>query len=290
MYAAPFEYYRATTLAEAHQLLKAHPDAKLLAGGHSLIPLMKLRLAQPDTVVDIGRISELKGITVQRDGLLRIGALTTHAEIAASADVQRGAPALAEAAGLVGDPTVRNRGTIGGNVAHADPASDLPTVLLISGARFVTAGPAGERTIAVDDFFKGLMTTALRDDEVLTAVVVEPIARGEGSAYEKWAHPASRYAVVGGAATVAVRDGVCASARVAVGGLTPRCTRAKAVEAALAGKPLTTESIAAASAAITGDIGGDLLGDIYASAAFRGSMAPVYVARAIAAAAGRARA
>jgi aerobic carbon-monoxide dehydrogenase medium subunit len=288
VYAAPFQYYRATTLAEAHQLLKAHPDAKLLAGGHSLIPLMKLRLAQPDAVVDIGRISELKGITVRKDGLLQIGALTTHAELAASADVRRDAPALAEAAGLVGDPTVRNRGTIGGNVAHADPASDLPTVLLISGARFVTAGPGGERTIGGDDFFKGLMTTALRDDEVLTAVLVEPIKRGEGGAYVKWAHPASRYAVIGAAAIVSVRDGVCASARVAVGGLTPRCTRAKAVEAALAGKPLTTEAIAQAAAAITKDIGSDLLGDIYASAAFRGTTAPVYVARAISAAAKRA--
>ena len=290
MYAAPFEYYRATTLKEAQQLLKAHPDAKLLAGGHSLIPLMKLRLAQPDAVVDIGRVSELKGITVRRDGHLQIGALTTHAELMASAEVRRDAPVLAEAAGSVGDPTVRNRGTIGGNVAHADPASDLPPVLLISGARFVTAGPAGERTIGADDFFKGLMTTALREDEVLTAVIVEPIKRGEGSAYVKWAHPASRYAVIGAAATVAVRDGVCASARVAVGGLTPRCTRARAVETALAGKPLTTDAIAQAAASIVSDIGNDLLGDIFASASFRGSMAPVYVARAIAAAAGRARA
>jgi aerobic carbon-monoxide dehydrogenase medium subunit len=287
MYAAPFEYYRARTLAEAHQLLKDHPDAKLLAGGHSLLPLMKLRLAQPDAVVDIGRIGELKGVTVQ-NGVLHIGALTTHADIAASRDVQRAAPALAETAGMVGDPTVRNRGTIGGNIAHADPASDLPTVLLMSDARVVSSGPAGERTIEARDFFKGLMTTALRDDEIITKVVLQPIGQGDGSAYIKWAHPASRYAVLGVAATVSVRNGACASARIAVGGLTPRCTRATSVEKALIGQPLTTAAIETAARAVPGDLGNDLLGDVYASADFRGSMAPIYVARAIAAAAGRA--
>jgi CO/xanthine dehydrogenase FAD-binding subunit len=149
MYSANFDYHRARSLADVHRLLAANPGAKLLAGGHSLIPLMKLRLAAPSAVVDIGRIPELRGISRSGD-TIRIGALTTHAEIAASADVQKAAPALAEAAGMIGDPAVRSRGTIGGNIAHADPASDLPTVLVALDARVVVVGPSGERTIAAD--------------------------------------------------------------------------------------------------------------------------------------------
>jgi aerobic carbon-monoxide dehydrogenase medium subunit len=287
MYAAPFDYYRARTLAEAHQLLKDHPDAKLLAGGHSLLPLMKLRLAQPPAVVDIGRLAELKGISVQGDAL-RIGALTTHGELAASADVRRASPALAEAAAIVGDPTVRNRGTIGGNVAHADPASDLPTVLLAAGARFVTAGPGGGRTIEAKDFFQGLMTTALKEDEVLTAVLVPALGKGEGAAYVKWAHPASRYAVVGAAAIVALSGGAISSARLAVGGLVPRATRAASVEGALAGQAPTADAIEKAAAKLSADLGDNLIGDIFASAEFRGRVAPVYLRQAIATAAARA--
>jgi carbon-monoxide dehydrogenase medium subunit len=286
MYAAPFDYYRAGTLAEAHQLLKDHPEAKLLAGGHSLLPLMKLRLAQPPAVVDIGRLAELRGITVQGDGL-RIGALTTHAELAASADVGQTVPLLAEAAGMIGDPTIRNRGTIGGNVAHADPASDLPTVLLAAGARFVTAGPGGERTLDAKDFFQGLMSTALKEDEVLTAILVPSLKKGEGSAYVKWSHPASRYAVVGAAAIVA-GGGTITSARIAVGGLVPRATRAASVEAALAGQAPTAEAIEKAAGKLSADLGSSLIGDVFASAEFRGRVAPVYVGRAIATAAARA--
>ena len=287
MYAAPFDYYRATTLAEAHQLLKAHPDAKLLAGGHSLLPLMKLRLAQPAAVVDIGRLAELKGIAAQGD-TLRIGALTTHAELAASADVRRAVPLLAEAASMIGDPTIRNRGTIGGNVAHADPASDLPTVLLAVGARFATAGPGGERTVDAKDFFQGLMTTALKEDEVLTAILVPALKKGEGSAYVKWAHPASRYAVVGAAAIVAVGGGKISSARVAVGGLVPHALRAAGVEAALAGQAPTPDAIAKAAETLRADLGDNLIGDVFASAEFRGRVAPVYAGRAIQTAATRA--
>jgi len=286
MYAAPFDYYRAATLAEAHQLLKDHPDAKLLAGGHSLLPLMKLRLAQPPAVVDIGRLAELRGISVQGD-TLRIGALTTHAELAASADVARAVPLLAEAAGMIGDPTIRNRGTIGGNVAHADPASDLPTVLLALGARFATAGPGGERTLDAKDFFQGLMTTALKDDEVLTAILVPALKKGEGSAYVKWSHPASRYAVVGAAAIVG-GGATISSARIAVGGLVPHAIRAGAVEAALAGQAPTADAIEKAAAKLSADLGSSLIGDVFASAEFRGRVAPVYVGRAIATAAARA--
>mgnify|MGYP003693703643 CR=1 FL=1 len=191
MYSANFDYHRARSLSDAQRLLAAHPGAKLLAGGHSLIPLMKLRLAAPPALVDIGRIPELRGISRSGD-TIRIGALTTHAEIAASAELQKSAAALSEAAGLVGDPAVRSRGTIGGNIAHADPASDLPTVLVALDARIVAIGPAGERTISADGFFTGIMSTALADNEVVTAIVVPSSARGQGSAHVKFSHPASR--------------------------------------------------------------------------------------------------
>ena len=167
MFASNFDYYRAGSVAEAAELLAQHPGAKLLAGGHSLIPLLKLRLAAPEAVIDIGRIAELRGIAAG-DGLT-IGALTTHAELAASAEVKQYAEALAEAAGQVGDPAVRNRGTIGGNIAHADPASDLPTVLAALGATVNIVGSDGERSIDVTDFFQGVMMTALGDNEVLAA-------------------------------------------------------------------------------------------------------------------------
>ena len=287
MYSANFDYHRARSLSDAQQLLAAHPGAKLLAGGHSLIPLMKLRLAAPPALVDIGRIPELRGISRSGD-TIRIGALTTHAEIAASVELQKSAAALSEAAGLVGDPAVRSRGTIGGNIAHADPASDLPTVLVALDARIVAIGPAGERTISADGFFTGIMSTALADNEVVTAIVVPSSARGQGSAYVKFSHPASRYAVIGVAASVTVAGNACSAARVALGGLLPHASRAAAVEKALTGKPLDTSAIANAAAQAGSDLGDDVTGDLFASAAYRKAVAPVYVKRAIAAAAARA--
>ena len=287
MYSANFDYHRARTLSDAQRLLAANPGAKLLAGGHSLIPLMKLRLASPPAVVDIGRIAELRGISRSGD-TIRIGSLTTHAEIAASADLQKSAPALAEAAALIGDPAVRSRGTIGGNIAHADPASDLPTVLVALDARIVAIGASGERTLAADGFFTGIMSTALAENEVVTAIVVPVAARGQGSAYVKFPHPASRYAVIGVAASVTMSKNECAAARVALGGLLPRATRARAVEKALTGKALDAAAIAAAAAQVASDLGNDVTGDIFASAAYRVAVAPVYVKRAIAAAAARA--
>jgi carbon-monoxide dehydrogenase medium subunit len=287
MYAAEFNYLRASSLAEAHRLLASNPGAKLLAGGHSLIPLLKLRLAAPPAVIDIGRVAELRGITRDGDGL-RIGALTTHAELAASGDVRKSATALAEAAGGVGDPTVRNRGTIGGNVAHADPASDLPTVLVALEAVVVAVGPKGERTIPAADFFTGIMTTTLRDDEIVAAIVVPTAKRGTGSAYVKFSHPASRYAVLGAAARMAVNGGMCEDVRVAVGGLVPHARRATAVERALSGQPADAASVAAAAGRVSEDLGDDVSGDIFASAEYRAAMAPVYVKRALAAAAARA--
>ena len=287
MYSANFDYHRARSLADVHRLLATNPGAKLLAGGHSLIPLMKLRLASPAAVVDIGRIPELRGISRSGD-TIRIGALTTHAEIAASADVQKGAPALAEAAGMIGDPAVRSRGTIGGNIAHADPASDLPTVLVALDARVVVVGPSGERTLAADGFFTGIMTTTLADNEVVTAIVVPVAARGQSSAYVKFSHPASRYAVIGIAASVTLANNQCSAARVALGGLVSHACRAAAVEKALVGKGLDAATIAAAAGHVGEDLGGEVSGDIFASASYRKAVAPVYVRRAIAAAAARA--
>ena len=302
MFAADFEYYRAGSVAEAGRLLAAHPGAKILAGGHSLIPLLKLRLAEPPAVVDVGRIAELRGVSADDDGGLRIGALTTHAEIAASEAVRAHAAALAEAAGLIGDPAVRNRGTIGGNVAHADPASDLPPVLAALGATLDISGPDGERSVAAADFFTGMMTTSLGGGELLTSIRV-PSAEGRGGAYVKFSHPASRYAVIGVAVSLGVgttgggwmarikgeqKETVCTDAAVAVGGLVPKPLRCGAVEAALQERPPTAETFAAAAAAVGEDLGDDLLGDVYASAEYRKAVAPVYVRRALEAAAGRA--
>jgi carbon-monoxide dehydrogenase medium subunit len=287
MYAPNFDYYRARSVADAHQLLAAHPGAKLLAGGHSLLPLLKLRLAAPSALVDIGRIPDLRGISRQGD-VVKIGALATHAELAASADLRSAAPALADAAAMVGDPAVRNRGTIGGNVAHADPASDLPTVLVALEARILSSGPGGERTIPADQFFTGIMATALAEDEILTAVEVPISGKGQGSAYEKFSHPASRYAVLGVAAWVAVANGTCSAARIGLGGLLPNARRAGNVERALIGKTINEETIAAAAAQVAADLGDDVSGDIYASAEYRSAMAPVFVRRAVASAAARA--
>ena len=303
MFAADFDYYRAGSVAEAGQLLAQHPGAKVLAGGHSLIPLLKLRLAAPGAVIDIGRIAELRGITTAGDAL-RIGALTTHSELASSADVRQHAAALAEAASQIGDPAVRNRGTVGGNIAHADPASDLPTVLAALGATVDVVGPEGERSVPIADFFRGVMMTSLGERDLLTSIRIPVGNADRGTAYVKFSHPASRYAVIGVAASITPAgrgwlstltgqgkgDPTCGEASVAIGGLVPVPTRCAAVEGALGGQPLTPEACAAAADAVGGDLGGDLLGDIFASAEYRKAVAPVYVRQALAAAAERATA
>ena len=283
MFAAPFDYYRAGSIDEAQQLLRRHPGSKLLAGGHSLIPLMKMRLAMPSAVVDIGRIAELKGISVN-GAALRIGALTTHTELASSAALRASCPLLADAAGVIGDAQVRNVGTIGGNIAHADPASDLPTVLLALEATIHAVGPKGERTIRVVDFFQGMMTTALEPDEILTAIDVPAMRPGEGTAYVKFAHPASRYAVIGAAAVVAQSGGTCTAARVAIGGLLPAAKRCPAVERAIETQRISPDSVSRAAREVgtmLNDMRDDVMGDIFASAAYRVAMAPVYVGRAL---------
>jgi carbon-monoxide dehydrogenase medium subunit len=286
MYPADFDYHRARSIKEAQQMLAANPGAKLLAGGHSLLPLMKLRLASPPAVIDIGRVAELRGISTSGN-TLRIGALTTHAELAASADIRRRAAALAEAAAVVGDPAVRNRGTIGGNVAHADPASDLPTVLVALGAQMLVVGPGGERSIDAQQFFTGIMATALQDDEILAAVIVPAAAPGQGSAYVKFSHPASRYAVVGAAAAVTVEGGTCKAVAVAIGGLVPAARRAPSVERSLTGQQPSDSALASAAAQVAHDLD-EVNGDLFASADYRRAVAPVYVKRALSAAVARA--
>lgn len=284
MYPPQFDYYRATSVDEALDLISQHSFAKFIAGGHSLVPAMKLRLADPGVLIDISRIAELKGIHAGNGGH-RIGALTTHAEVEAGAGLPR---ALTEAASWIADPQVRNVGTVGGNVAHADPASDLPTVLTALGATFHLRGKTGERNVPATDFFVDLFQTALREDELLTAISVPAEERGTGSAYVQLEHPASGYAVVGAAAQLTVAGNRCTEARVAVGGVTPKATRCPSVEQALAGQKLDDETIAAAAHAVQQDLGEDVMGDIHASAGYRREMAEVILRRALASAATRA--
>ena len=283
MYPPKFDYVRADSAANALELIAANPDATVMAGGHSLIPAMNLRLSDPGTIIDIGRVDDFKGIHVS-DGIIGIGSGTTHALIAASADAPG---ALSEAAGMIGDPQVRNRGTIGGNIAHADPASDLPTVLVALDATISTVHGGGSRMIKAREFFVGLFETALMDGELVAEVTMDQDGANTGSAYVKLFNPASRYAMVGAAARVTVENGNISAAGVAVGGLTTNATRASSVEAALVGNPANADTLAAASAAIANDLG-EVMGDIHASAEYRRMMAPVFVRRALETAVSRA--
>ena len=283
MFAAEFEYRKAGSVGDAIRLLSENPDARLLAGGHSLIPLMRFRLARPAMLIDIGAIDALRVISVNGDAIT-IGALTSHAAIAASPAVRGANGLLAEAAGGIGDPAVRNRGTIGGNLAHADPASDWATVLTALGATVSVRGPAGARDIAAADFIADAFATALGEDEIITSVSVPALASNQRAEYAKMAHPASFYAVVGGAVVVTMDGDRCTAASVAVGGLTPRPVKAAAVEQALAGSALTMDTIAAAASHLGDDLaaaGVDLIGDVYASAEYRAGVAPVEVKHAL---------
>lgn len=278
MYPASFEYLVPSSLQEAISLLGQHgDDAKLLAGGHSLIPAMKLRLQEPRFLVDISRLPDMTGIREEGDRLV-IGALTLHADVAASDVVRRRVPGLAEAAERIGDVQVRNRGTIGGSVAHADPNADYPVILLALGATFGVTGPKGSRSISADDFFVDLFTTALDAGEVVTEVQVPAVA---ASAYAKFPHPASGYLVVSAGVALA-KDG---PARVAIGGLAGKPVRAGAVESALAGKAPEAAAIAAAAAHAAD--GTDPDDDIYAPAAYKRHIATVLARQALEAAAAR---
>jgi aerobic carbon-monoxide dehydrogenase medium subunit len=279
MYPASFEYHRAATVEEAVSLLtRFKDDAKLLAGGHSLIPMMKLRLAQPKHLIDIGRVGGLSGIK-EEGGSFVIGALTTHYAVESSAAVKQKCAMLAEAAALIGDPQVRNYGTVGGSIAHADPAADWPAVMLALGAEMKAVGPKGARTVKAEDFFKDLFTTALGPDELLTEIRV-PIGGHGGAAYMKHPHPASRFAVCGVAAAVTLDGaGKCTAARVGVTGVGSHAVRAKGVEAGLAGK--TLDAAAIASAAEKAADGIDINADLQGSVEYKAHLTRVYARRAL---------
>ena len=274
-----FDYHRPATVGEAVQLLQKNPDAKVLAGGHSLVPVMKMRLAAPAALVDIGRIAELKGIS-NGGGSLRIGATTTYYEIANSPAVKAAAPLLAEAAGQIGDRQVRYRGTIGGNLSHSDPASDLPAAVLALNATLHVAGPNGSRSISAGDFFIDLMTTALDPDEILTAVEIPAASGRSGSAYLKYEHPASGYALCGAAALVTVDGGgKCASARLCFNGVNSHALDAAGVASALVGSDL---SDAAIDAAVDAHLSiPDPMGDMFASGEYRAQVANAYGKKAL---------
>jgi carbon-monoxide dehydrogenase medium subunit len=282
MIPAAFEYRRATSLDDALQAI-AGGDAKVLAGGHSLLPLMKLRLAAPGTLVDIGRLTELKGVRRLDDGRLAIGAMTTYAELMDSPVRQYGL--FDDALPRIGDVQVRNRGTVGGSIAHADPASDLPACLLALDAELVARSATGERTIPVDGFLQGPFTTGLQPDEILTEIRL-PGPRGDaGSAYASLENPASGYAVVGVAVVVFAGGGGIGSANVALTGVGEVAYRARAVETALAGSDGSPAAIAAAAEHATDGV--TVNSDIHAGHDYRTRMAAVYTRRAIESALGR---
>jgi len=286
MPATTFEYHVPTTVQEAISLLSQYGgEAKLLAGGHSLIPIMNLRLAQPKALIDLGKIPGLVGIR-EDGGTIVIGAMTTHWMIESSALLKEKVPILPEAAAVIGDVQVRNRGTIGGSLAHADPAGDFPGVAVALDMQLKAVGPKGERTLKAREFFVDILTTALQPDEILTEIRVPAFAARTGSAYEKFPNPASRYAIVGAAAVVTVDgNGVCQKAAIGLNGVTGKPVAAAGVEQALTGKRLNDQTIQEASAKAADGL--EPLGDIFASAPYRAHLARVYTKRALARASGR---
>jgi carbon-monoxide dehydrogenase medium subunit len=284
MFPAKFAYAAPGTLQEAVGLLE-DPDAKILAGGHSLLPLMKLRLAQPKLLVDIGRIPGLSYVR-REDGQLAIGAMTTYREIQLSDEVHRSAPVLAEAVHEVGDPQVRAKGTLAGSLAHADPAGDTPAVALALGGTVRVVGPNGERDIDFDGFFVDMLTTALQEREIIREVRLNVQPAGSGAAYHKFDQPASHYALTGICAIVTLNGGTIGSARVGVTGVGPKAYRPTAVEQALVGKPAEEEAVRAAVQTVADGI--DVQGDIHASPEYRAHLARVLTRRAVLQAAQRA--
>jgi carbon-monoxide dehydrogenase medium subunit len=283
-----FDYVTPSSLDEAISLLAEHQDdAKILAGGHSLIPAMKLRLAQPAMLIDIGRIKDLAYIT-EDDRQIRIGATTTHYQMESSARLQEICPLLPECAAAIGDVQVRNKGTIGGSLAHADPAADWPAAILALNAEIVAVGAQGERTIKAEDFFVDMLTTALEPNEILREIRIPIPQTRTGQAYMKVAQPASGFAVVGVAVSLTQGDdGRCREAAVGITGVAAKAYRANGVENALAGIALDEQAIASASSHAADGV--DANADLYASADYRRHLAQVYTRRAIQAAAQRAR-
>lgn len=278
MFPNQFEYHRPGTVQEVVKHLQDNPDAKIIAGGHSLLPAMKLRLALPSALVDLGGVSGLTGISV--NGGVVIGAMTTYQDLRDSAELKAKMPLLGEVANNVGDPQVQARGTLGGSLAHNDPAADFTAIAVALGASVKAVGPNGERTIPAEELLVSLLTTTLEPDELLTEIHIPAPNGRAGMAYEKHRHPASGYAVVGVAAVVTVgTDGIVSDAKIAVTGATSIATRATAAERALVGKPLSADAIAAAGAIAAQ--GMELNGDHYASAEYRGHLIGVYAKRAL---------
>ncbi len=284
MWPKEFRYHQATSVDEALRLIAADSEAKLLAGGHSLLPAMKLRLSEPDSLVDLGRIADLKGISTSNRSL-SIGAMATHDDIAVHQAVNDHCAALAQAAGLIGDQMVRNFGTLGGNIAHADPASDPPTVLIACDATVHIQGSGGTRQVKAESFFTDLFTTVLQDNEIITHVEI-PNLGAKRSAYAKLLHPASRYAVVGVCVVLDMNGTICQSARVGVGGATTHAMRSSGAESALAGSSLDENALDAAANALMSDIDGHLMDDMSYPEQYRRAMAGVYLKRAVRAAIG----
>jgi aerobic carbon-monoxide dehydrogenase medium subunit len=288
MYPAAFEYHSPATLKDALGLMgKLGDDAKLLAGGHSLVPMMKLRLAQPKHLIDLRNVPGLKGVKEDGNAVV-IGAMTTWYELETNPIVKAKCPVISETAAIVGDPAVRNLGTIGGGLAHADPAADMPATAIACGFEFVCEGPKGRRTVKVDDWFKGLMSTALGADEILVEVRAPALAKGTGAAYLKFPHPASRFAIVGVAAVITTDGkGTCSKASVGVTGAGTKAVRAKGVEAELAGKNLAGAG-AIEAAAQKGADGVDVQADLQGSVEYKAHLCRVFARRAVEAAVKRA--
>ena len=288
MFPAPFEYFRAESVEEALSLLEEHDDAEteLLAGGHSLLPTMKSGLASPDVLIDLGGIEDLRGY--ERNGdVVEVGALTPYAAVAGDESLHEDTTAFAQAAQAIGDIQVRNRGTVGGNVAHADPASDLPAAVLASRATIQVTGDDGSREVDADDFFHGMYATDVGEGEILTRVDVPTYDDGEVGAYVKKPSPSSGYAMVGVAATFQTNGDSIESARVAANGAMDHATRLNAVEDALEGAALA-DAADAAEHATDGIEEWEFMDDLQASAEYRAQLLTVYTGRALEAAADRA--
>lgn len=279
MIPAAFDYVRASSLAQAIELLRDNPDgAKLLAGGHTLLPALKLRLASPELLIDIGGISEIKGIEVGETHV-KIGALTTHAELLASEPLNQIFPVFREAANVLADPQVRNRGTIGGSLANADPAADWPAVVLALRAEIEIAGAAGRRTVPAEDFFVDIFTTALEPDEVLAAIRIPRPKPGTRYTYRKIRHPASGFAVVGVAAGVQMQGDIVADVSIGIAGAANHAFVGRAASDFLIGKALSQDNIGEA-AKMVGDIT-ECLSDRYAPAEYRADLIRIELGRAL---------
>lgn len=279
-----FEYFAPKNVDKALQLLdKYGDDCKILAGGHSLIPVMKLRLAAPAVVVDLGKIKKLDYIKVD-NGVIAIGAMTTHATIASSPKIKKNCPLLRKCAEQIGDQQVRNRGTLGGSVVHADPAADWPAAMLALNAEIVLRSSSGERVVKAADFFVDMLTTDVKPGELVTEIRIAVPAQPKAGAYVKAPQAASGFAVVGVAAQLIMNEGRCSEVSIGVTGLAPKAYRAASVENALRGQPLDEATINAAIAKADAEAS-DAMEDIHASGEYRRHLARVYAKRALLAAA-----